>query len=69
MTTGDNTPVRLDEDNALLRDGPLKEVMDSAERMSCLVVAGEAEAPVALDAGHVLDIVLMDIGLPGMNVI
>lgn len=67
MATGDNTLVWLVEDNALLRDG-LEAVLDSAEGISCIVAAESAEeALVALDLGHVPDIVLMDIGLPGMN--
>lgn len=63
------TPVQvwLVEDNDLLRDG-LESVLDAAEGLACPVAAGSVEAAEeALDAGHRPDIVLMDIGLPGVD--
>ena len=67
MATGNDIRVWLVEDNALLRDG-LERVLNSAEGMTCVVAAGSAEEAIAaLDAGHAPDIVLMDIGLPGMD--
>lgn len=67
MLTGTDTRVWLVEDNALLRDG-LEAVLNAADGLSCLVAAESAEeALAALDAGHLPDIVLMDIGLPGVN--
>lgn len=63
----DRTPVWLVEDNALLRSG-LEAVLDAAEGLRCPVaVASVEEALDALDAGHRPAIVLMDIGLPGMD--
>ncbi|MEM6326701.1 MAG: response regulator transcription factor [Bacteroidota bacterium] len=61
------TSVWLIEDHALLREG-LEAVLDSADELSCPVSVDSAEAAIeALEAGHVPDIVLTDIGLPGMS--
>lgn len=59
--------VWLVEDNALLRDG-LESVLDAADGLACPVAVDRVEAAeAALDAGHRPDIVLMDIGLPGVD--
>jgi DNA-binding NarL/FixJ family response regulator len=55
------------EDNALYRRS-LAALLDGAEGMACpLAVESCEEALAALDAGGAPEIVLMDIGLPGIN--
>ena len=59
--------VWLVEDNALLRGG-LEAVLDAADGLACPVAVDRVEAAEeALDIGHRPDIVLMDIGLPGID--
>ena len=59
--------VWLVEDNDLYRD-TIASVIEEADGMTCPVAVAAGEAALdALDDGHVPDIVLMDIGLPGMN--
>ena len=59
--------VWLVEDNALLRGG-LEAVLDAADGLACPVAVDRVEAAEeALDIGHQPDIVLMDIGLPGID--
>lgn len=59
--------VWLVEDNALTRRS-LATVLDGAEGMCCPVAAGSCEAAIeALERGPLPDIVLMDIGLPGIS--
>jgi len=62
-------PVRiwLVEDNALLR-GSVERLIASAPDLECPISTGHAEdAFAAIDAGMVPDLVLMDIGLPGVS--
>lgn len=67
LTVDPPTSVWLIEDHALLREG-LESVLDAAEGLSCPVAVDSVEAALeALEAGHVPDIVLTDIGLPGMS--
>lgn len=55
------------EDNRLYRQG-LAAAIDQTVGMRCALAAGSCEeALAALDAGLVPDIVLMDIGLPGLD--
>ncbi|GAB5535135.1 MAG: response regulator transcription factor [Rubricoccaceae bacterium] len=59
--------VWLVEDNDLLRDG-LESVLDAADGLACPVAVDRVEAAEeALGHGHQPDIVLMDIGLPGVD--
>jgi len=63
----DDTQVWIVEDNALLREG-IEDTLDLADGLACPVAAESVEEALdALAMGHRPDIVLMDIGLPGMN--
>lgn len=63
----DDTSVWIIEDNALLRGG-IEDTLDLADGLACPVaVESVEEALDALTMGHRPDIVLMDIGLPGMD--
>lgn len=63
----DTVNVWIVEDNAFLRD-TVSELIDQAPGMRCTVRAGSCEeALAALDVGEVPQVVLMDLGLPGMS--
>jgi len=63
----DDVQVWVVEDNALLREG-LEAVLGAADGLACPVAVDRVEAAeIALEDGHRPDIVLMDIGLPGVS--
>ncbi len=65
--TSESVDIWIVEDNELLRES-IAEVINEAEGMRCpLDVACCEDALQALEAGDAPDIVLMDIGLPGMS--
>lgn len=67
MTSGRTTNVWIVEDNRLFRQG-LAALVAEAEGMECPVaVESVEEALDRVETGDVPDIVLMDIGLPGMD--
>lgn len=66
--TSDNpAQVWLVEDNHLFREG-LSAVVEATEDLSCPLAVASCEAALdALDRGEVPDLVLLDIGLPGID--
>ena len=67
MLTDNEVQVWVVEDNAFLRD-TVSELLGSRPGMRCTLAAGASEdALAALRRGKVPDVVLMDLGLPGMG--
>lgn len=63
----DSIDVWVVEDNALFRD-TVAEVLDQGEGLRCAVAAASCEEALrALDEGLVPQVVLMDLGLPGLS--
>lgn len=59
--------VWLVEDNAMFRE-TIAELLDETGGLSCSLAAGSCEEALqALDDGSLPDVILMDIGLPGMD--
>src|SRR5688500_424520 len=67
QATEQETHIWLVEDNAFLRD-TVRELFAQRPGMRCTLAAGSCEeALAALRRGHVPQVVLMDLGLPGMS--
>lgn len=64
---GDEIDIWVVEDNAYLRD-TVVELIDAQAGMRCALAAGSCEEALeALGAAHVPQVVLMDLGLPGLS--
>jgi len=67
MNAKDATVVWLVEDNRMLRQN-LTSVIDSQRDMRCPISVGSVEEMLgSIEEGHAPDIVLMDLGLPGLS--
>lgn len=64
---GEEIHVWIVEDNPFFRD-TVRELLDQQPGMRCTLATGSCEAMLAvLHRGHVPQVVLMDLGLPGMS--